>query len=129
MIALIILYILLFIFFLIFITLFLKNDYRIETAVDSNEAFKKIKHEKFSAILMDVSLGGGLGGLELSQEIRTIHGYEKIPIIALTAHSFREDVNEILNSGCTHYIPKPVNKNVLIETLEKALNINRPVRK
>ena len=103
------------------ITLFLRNVYRVETAINSNEAFEKIKNEKFSAILMDINLGGGLGGLELSKEIRKISAYSKVPIIALTAHTFREDVKKILDSGCSHYIAKPVNKLILLKTLEKIL--------
>ena len=46
-------------------------------------------------------------------------GYRK-PIIALTAHSLEGDRERCLESGCSDYISKPVDSNVLIEKLKAA---------
>ena len=104
------------------VTMFLKDDFKIDLAADSSEAISKIKKTKFDAILMDINLCKGLGGLELAREIRGLSSYETIPIIAVTAHAFREDERKILKGGCSHYISKPFNRKSLLEIVHRALN-------
>ena len=103
------------------VCLFLKGQYRVDTASDSSEALAKIKMDKYDIVLLDISLKKGTDGLELAQEIRKVKNYKDVPIVALTAHATREDEQRILGGACTHYIPKPFTKKVLIETLRKAL--------
>jgi CheY-like chemotaxis protein len=104
------------------VTMFLKDEFRIELAVDSYEAISKIKKTKFDAILMDINLCKGLGGLELAREIRELASYETIPIIAVTAHAFKEDERKILKGGCSHYISKPFDRKSLLKIVHKALS-------
>ena len=94
------------------VSLFLKGQYRVDTASDSSEALAKIKMNKYDIVLL---------GLELAKEIRKIKNYKHTPIIAVTAHASREDERRILGGACSHYISKPFTKKVLIETLMKAL--------
>lgn len=104
------------------VTMFLKDEFKIELAADSSEAISKIKNTKFDAILMDINLCRGLGGLELAKEIRGLSSYETIPIIAVTAHAFREDERKILKGGCSHYISKPFSRKSLQDIVHRALN-------
>ena len=104
------------------VTMFLKDEFKIDLAVDSSEAISKIKKTQFDAILMDINLCKGLGGLELAKEIRGLSSYENIPIIAVTAHAFREDERKILKGGCSHYISKPFSRKSLLDIVHKALN-------
>jgi len=104
------------------VTMFLKDEFEIELAADSSEAISKIQKTKFDAILMDINLCKGLGGLELAKEIRGLTSYETIPIIAVTAHAFREDERKILKGGCSHYISKPFSRKSLLDVIHRALN-------
>jgi CheY-like chemotaxis protein len=104
------------------VSMYLKEDFIVETAKDSCEAFNKIKAKEFALILMDINLCKALGGLELAKAIKNLPGYNNIPIIAVTAYSFQEDVRKILNGGCTHYISKPFNRKSLIDALYQALD-------
>jgi CheY-like chemotaxis protein len=104
------------------VTLFLKGEFDVDLAVDSSEAVSKIKKNKFDAILMDINLCKGLGGLELAKEIRGLADYKTVPIIAVTAHAFKEDERKILKGGCSHYISKPFNRKSLVGLVHKALN-------
>ena len=104
------------------VTLFLKGEFDVDLAVDSTEAMLKIKKNKFDAILMDINLCKGLGGLELAQEIKGFADYKTVPIIAVTAHAFKEDEKKILKGGCSHYISKPFNRKSLLGLVHKALD-------
>jgi CheY-like chemotaxis protein len=104
------------------VTMFLKDEFEIELAADSSEAISKIQKTKFDAILMDINLCKGLGGLELAKEIRGLTSYETIPIIAVTAHAFKEDERKILKGGCSHYISKPFSRKSLLNVIHRALN-------
>ena len=103
------------------VSMFLKDYFLIDTASESSEAFKKINKNSYAIILLDISLRKGLDGLELAREIKKIKNYNDIPIIAVTAHAFREDEDRILKSGFTQYISKPFTKNSLLEKINKAL--------
>jgi len=103
------------------VSMFLKDYFLIDTASESSEAFKKINKNSYALILLDISLCKGLDGLERAKEIKKIKNYRDVPIIAVTAHAFREDEDRILKSGFTHYISKPFTKNSLLNKVNQAL--------
>ena len=59
-------------------------------------------------ILMDLSLPGGLDGLETTRRLRMDSSFSEVLIIALTAHAMRGDRERALQSGCDEYISKPI---------------------
>jgi len=104
------------------VSMFLKNNFSVDTVSDSSEALEKLKAKKYQVILLDISLCKGINGLELTKEIRKLKNYNKVPIIAATALAFREDGKRILKGGCTHYISKPFTKKSLLDIINKALS-------
>ncbi len=76
----------------------------------------------YDAILMDVRMPV-MDGLEASKTIRSMEREDakKIPIIALTANAFDEDVQKSLQAGLDAHLTKPIQPEVLFETLEKLL--------
>jgi CheY-like chemotaxis protein len=77
--------------------------------------------KKYDIILMDINLIGRLNGFETTHEIKKIKGYEKTPIIAVTAHAKIGDKEKILLEGLTHYISKPFLKSEFLSLLNEAL--------
>ena len=73
----------------------------------------------YDAILMDMRMPE-MDGLEATRTIRASdHGDAKdIPIIALTANAFDEDVQRSLQAGLNAHLSKPVEPDALFETLE-----------
>ncbi len=106
------------------VKLFLKNYCNFDYALDGNEALEIVKTKKYDVILMDISLGGSLDGLEVARRIREIKNYEDIPIVAVTAHVQKGDREKFLSEGCTHYLSKPFTKKELIDFLNQVLNPN-----
>ena len=90
----------------------------------------KIAVEKFAehpagyydAILMDMRMPE-MDGLEATRIIRSMNREDanEIPIIALTANAFDEDVQNSMQAGLNAHLSKPVNPETLFDTLEKII--------
>ena len=74
----------------------------------------------FDAILMDIMMPG-MDGYEATRVIRLSGKPDAadIPIIALTANAFAEDVKKSLDAGMNAHLSKPVDLNALEQTLQR----------
>jgi len=103
-----------------------KKGYRIDVANDGREALEKLEASHYDLVLMDVQMPV-LDGLEATRLIRREARWDRLPIIAMTAHAMNGDRERCLQSGMTGYISKPVQPAHLIETVERQLaSGNRP---
>ncbi|MDR3610208.1 MAG: PAS domain S-box protein [Ignavibacteriaceae bacterium] len=85
----------------------LKEICTVDLANDGETAVELARKKAYSAIIMDIGLGYGMNGMEAAKIIRKFPGYEKIPIIALTAFAMDGDKENFLAQGMTHYLSKP----------------------
>ncbi|MBI2418157.1 MAG: response regulator [Ignavibacteriales bacterium] len=97
----------------------LQPDYDITVVSSAASALEKLHSQRFLLILMDISLQGGINGLELIRVLKNSALYAKIPIIAVTGHALREDREIILAAGCNEYLAKPFTKFELMEKIAK----------
>ena len=76
----------------------------------------------YDAILMDMRMPE-MDGLEATRAIRAMNRKDakEIPIIALTANAFDEDVQRSMQAGLNAHLSKPVEPEVLFETLESLI--------
>ncbi|MCX6165058.1 MAG: PAS domain S-box protein [Ignavibacteriae bacterium] len=100
----------------------LKRECKVTDVEDGETAILLAKKEKFDLVLMDINLRG-ISGIETTMALRTIPGYEKTPIIAVTAYAMVGDKEEFMRNGCTHYLSKPFTKESLIKIIKEALKI------
>ena len=79
----------------------------------------------YSAILMDMRMPE-MDGIEATKEIRSMDrdDAKKIPIIAMTANAFDEDVQRSLQAGLNAHLTKPIEPDSLYETLESLIGEN-----
>lgn len=101
--------------------LFLKELCDVDIAHEGKEAIKMAKQKKYPLVLMDIGLGKNMNGMQATQEIKKIHGYENTPVGALTAYAMKGDKEEFLSAGLTDYLSKPFEKVQLIEWVKKLL--------
>jgi len=96
-----------------------KAGYHVEIAGNGREAVDKLSYspDSFDIIFMDIQMPE-MDGIEATKEIRRL-GYEKIPIIALTAHAMKGDREKCIEAGMDDYITKPVKRENVFEILEK----------
>ncbi|MBQ3418470.1 MAG: response regulator [Ruminococcus sp.] len=89
------------------------------------EAFSSHPEGWYDAILMDMRMPE-MDGLEATRAIRGMNRADAktIPIIALTANAFDEDVQRSLQSGLNAHLSKPVQPDTLFSTLESLIQNN-----
>ena len=87
------------------------------------EKFEEHPEGYYDAILMDMRMPE-MDGLEATRRIRALDRADakKIPIIALTANAFDEDVQRSLQAGLNAHLSKPVEPDALFETLETLIS-------
>lgn len=104
----------------------LKKFCKIDFAINDKIATELARKKKYDIILMDINLGYGKSGLDVVKLIRKIPGYEKTPIVALTAFAMKGDKEEFLTLGCDYYLSKPYSgkelKNIVAKAMEGAIN-------
>ena len=86
------------------------------------EMFASHPEGYYAAILMDMRMPE-MDGLKATMAIRALERQDAktIPIIALTANAFDEDVQNSLQAGLNTHLSKPVNPEVLFDTLESMI--------
>jgi CheY-like chemotaxis protein len=86
------------------------------------DMFSNSKEGYYDAILMDVRMPE-MDGLEATEAIRGLDrpDAKKIPIIAMTANAFDEDVQRSLQVGMNAHLSKPVEPDRLYQTLEELI--------
>lgn len=99
----------------------LKGKYKIDTSTNSADGFDKAKANNYDVIVMDINLGKGLDGVELTREIRKRAEHSKIPIIAVTAYALQSDREEFLANGLSHYLSKPIDITEMVTLIEDVL--------
>lgn len=103
------------------ITYFIKNMCQVDTAPDGPTAVEMVRNKQYDCVLMDINLGLGMNGIEATKKIRQVAGYDKTPIIAVTAYAMVGDREVFLEAGCTHYISKPFTKQEILSLLKTVL--------
>ena len=95
--------------------------YIVDVADNGREAVDMFKQAHYDAILMDLRMPH-VDGLEATAAIRAMQHGRRIPIIALTANAMKEDIDRCMAAGMDAFVPKPVNRQRLLETLSKLLS-------
>jgi len=92
-----------------------------DTAEDGEEAVAMARKTSYAAIFMDMQMPK-LNGVEATQQIRQLPGYQDIPIIAMTANAFAEDKAQCLAAGMNDFLIKPFMPEELFAILLRALS-------
>ena len=96
------------------------EGYELLEATNANEAMDLLEDTVPDLILMDINMPD-MDGYTLTTKIKSMPGFGRIPIIALTANVMRGDKEKTLEAGCDGYIQKPLDIDQLTREIEKYL--------
>ena len=95
---------------------------RAKDGVECVDMLEKAANGTYQLILMDIQMPV-MNGYDAAKKIRRMDDLPKaeIPIIAMTANAFSEDKQAALDAGMNDHVSKPINRNVLVPTIQKYL--------
>jgi two-component system cell cycle response regulator DivK len=99
----------------------LAEDYSLLEAIDGKDALTVLQTAHPDLILMDINMPD-MDGYTLTAKIKSLPGFERVPILALTANVMRGDKEKTLEAGCDGYIQKPLDIDQLTREIEKFLS-------
>ncbi|MCU7553333.1 ATP-binding protein [Alteromonas sp. ASW11-19] len=88
------------------------------TSMSGQDAVNCCQTHEYDLILMDVQMPG-MDGLQASRAIRQTALNLGTPIIAVTAHAFKEEQEKLLASGMDDYLPKPIELGTLLDLIRR----------
>ncbi len=96
----------------------------LDTAADGQLAVEKIKEHGasyYDVVLMDIQMPV-MNGYEATKAIRAMGDeYQKLPIVALSANAYDEDIKQSRQAGMDAHIPKPIEIDTLFSVLRKMM--------
>lgn len=95
------------------ILIYLRSQCICDVTRTGENAVEMARKKQYDIILMDINLGSGIDGMEAARQVRTLAGYHQTPIIAVTGYTMDTDKEKIMRAGCSHYLPKPIDKTEL----------------
>lgn len=99
--------------------------HEVKTAVDGACAKEMFARESFDIALLDINLPD-CNGVELLAELKQYkksgHINRAIPVIALSAHVYNEEVASYLSAGFDGYLAKPIDKSALCQLIQNSLD-------
>jgi two-component system sensor histidine kinase BarA len=111
------------------LNIWLRNKCQIYQARDGDEALQIVhdlmkENQKIDLFIFDISLPRPWTGITLKVEIiERWNLYKAHPFIAETAFAMPLDQEQIIRAGFIEYLTKPLDKSILVQTVEKYLNI------
>lgn len=97
-----------------------KGDYRVDCCADGPSALAAAAERRYGLVLMDLFMPG-MDGLETLERLRRIPGYERTPVLALTAEMSIQLRHLCRQRGMAAFLTKPIHAAELLETVRRCL--------
>ena len=105
------------------VEIYLKSQgYEVFQAADGAEGLDVIEREDIHLAIVDIMMPV-MDGLEATRQIRTLNRKDtkEIPIIAMTANAFQDDIRDCIDAGMNAHIAKPIDSKKIEDTLQLVL--------
>ena len=94
-----------------------------ENGLVALDKFSESEENFYDLVLMDVMMPV-MGGIESAGLLRKMerNDAKEVPIVALTANAFQEDIQKCLDAGMNTHLSKPINPTLLIQTISDLIS-------
>lgn len=92
--------------------------YEVETASRAREAIALAREQHFDFIISDIGMPE-MNGYELAQAVRSLPGYQNVPMVAVTGYSMFDDRDRSLTAGFNEHVTKPIDPRAFLELIEQ----------
>ena len=92
--------------------------YEVSTAACARDAIALARDRHFDVIISDIGMPE-MNGYELARTIRSLPGYEAVPMVAVTGYSMFDDRNRSLNAGFNEHVTKPIDPRSFLDLIEQ----------
>lgn len=96
------------------------GGFTFEGVGSGEQALEALARRSFDLVLMDVSLPG-IDGKETTRRIKAQEPFARLPVIAVTAHAVKGEVEAILAAGVTSLVTKPIDEEELLRAIRTAI--------
>ncbi|MDP2039027.1 MAG: response regulator, partial [Ignavibacteria bacterium] len=98
---------------------FLSKTGKVTPVRDGETAVLAAQKDLFDLLLVDISLGHGIDGIEVLKRIRLMENYTNVPAIALTGYISETNRRRFQAAGFNGYLGKPFEKKDLLNYISK----------
>ncbi|MFV9505014.1 MAG: response regulator [Oscillochloridaceae bacterium umkhey_bin13] len=96
------------------------RGYQVVMAHDGRQAVDLTERETPDLVLMDLSMPV-LDGWSAAAQIKANPNLAHVPVLALTGHVTRDDIERALRAGCSDYLAKPIDFETMIAKVQSLL--------
>ena len=91
--------------------------YSVVTAASAPAALKAARERQFDVIISDIGMPE-MNGYQLAREMRTLPGYETVPMVAVTGYSMFDDKERSAKAGFNAHMTKPIDPRALLDLID-----------
>jgi len=104
----------------------LEIQFAVREAGSAEEALELLEDDIPDLILLDMQLPG-MDGLSLARKLKAEPARASIPIVGLSAHAMKRDIEAAREAGCVDYITKPITDDpfTFLERISKSLPLRQ----
>ena len=95
-----------------------KKGFKVTIANNGKDSITQLKLKSFDLVLMDLQMPV-MDGFEATKYIKSNKLFQKLPVIAMTAHAFDTDRQKCIQAGMIDFVIKPINPDNLYSTINK----------
>lgn len=92
--------------------------YSVVTAASAPAALKAARERQFDVIISDIGMPE-MNGYQLAREMRTLPGYETVPMVAVTGYSMFDDKERSTKAGFNAHMTKPIDPRALLDLIDQ----------
>jgi CheY-like chemotaxis protein len=92
--------------------------FEVSTASSAQDAIALARDNHFDVVISDIGMPQ-MNGYELAEALRSLPGYETVPMVAVTGYSMFDDRNRSLSAGFNEHITKPIDPRAFLDLIKQ----------